>query len=33
MLTILIDGGLVQSRHAYDKVVQPKFAKAAMAGN
>ncbi len=33
MLTILIDGGLVQGRHAYDKVVQPKFARATMAGD
>ena len=33
MLTILINGGLVRRRHAYDRVVQPVFAAAAMAGN
>lgn len=32
MLKILIDGGLVHRRHAYDRVVRPAFAAAAMAG-
>lgn len=33
MLTILIDGGLVKERHAYESVVRPEFATSAVAGD